>query len=176
MKRVAIALVVVAAAAAIVVALREEPAPVPVIRTAAPVPAQPAAAAPSPPPPQHFPPPASVARAEEWNSGDPATVVGRRQRMEKDKRAFVDRAVAVGGGGHLYVARQVIDQCYPMREPGMTGAEKLFANAYLRGDPQSARRLEAFRALIAGCEGFEQRPVTKAEYAAIRYPSTHRDG
>jgi hypothetical protein len=166
-KWAAIALAVAAAAAAMVVALREESAPVPVVEAAVPVPAQPAAAVPSPPPLGVLRP-IPIAREGEWNSADPATVVGRRLRMAKDKRAFVDRAVAVGGGGHLYVARQAIDQCHAMRETGMAGAERRFAEAYLRGDPQGDRRLEAFRAFIEGCEGFEQRPVTKAEYAAIQ--------
>jgi len=166
-KWVAIAPVAVAAAAAMFFALREEPAPVPLVQ-AAPLSTQPAPAVQFPPPPQLVPRPAPVVREVEWNSGDPAPVVGRRLRMTKDKRAFVDRAVAVGGGGHLYVARQAIDQCYPMREAGMAGAEKQFANSYLRDDPQGERRLEAFRALIEGCEGFEQRPITNAEYAAIQ--------
>jgi hypothetical protein len=167
-KWVAIALVMVAAAAAMVIALRVDPAPMPALHVAAPILAQPTASVPSPPTPQRLPPPVPIAREDEWKTSDPVTVVARRLRITKDKRAFVDRAVAVGGGGHLYVARQVIDQCFPMREVGMAGAEKQFANAYLRGDPQNERRLEAFRALIAGCEGFEQRPIANAEYAAIQ--------
>ena len=167
MKWGAIALAVVAVALVMFLAEGEEPAPVPLVQAAAPVPAKAAIVVPSTPP-LRVPPSVPIVREDEWNSADPAPVVGRRLRMAKDKRAFVDRAVAVGGGGHLYVARQAIDQCYPMREAGMAGAEKRFANAYLRDDPQAERRLEAFRALIAGCEGFEQRPVTNAEYAAIQ--------
>src|SRR5258708_708373 len=129
MKWVAIALIVVAVAAAMIIAPREEPAPAPA-QSAAPVQAQPTASVPSPPPRLCRPPRPRAARGEGGKTRAPATVVGRRLRMAKDKRAFVDRAVAVGGGGHLYVARQAIDQCFPMREAGMSGAEKQFANAY----------------------------------------------
>jgi hypothetical protein len=165
-KWVVIALAMVAAAAAMLITLGEGPAPEPFMPKAAASPRH--VAAESALPPRQLPPFTLIAREDEWKSSDPATVVGRRLRMATDKRAFVDQALAVGGGGHLYVARQAIDQCFPMREVGMAGAEKQFANAYLRSDPQNARRLEAFRWLIAGCEGFERRPISNAEYAAIQ--------
>jgi hypothetical protein len=110
---------------------------------------------------------AAIALQSEWKPDDAPMSVARRLREAKDKRAFFDRAITIGGGAHLQMARQAIDACQPVRQAGMVGAEQRFVMQIRSDDPMYHRRLDAFRALFASCEGFERRPVTIDEWKSL---------
>jgi len=105
--------------------------------------------------------------AETWKPQDLPAVVAQRWREAKDKRAFFDRAVAVGGGAHLHFALEALQRCRSVNDLGMVGAEQEMIARIPASDLSQARRLDAHRAFIQGCDGFGMRRVTDAEVGAI---------
>lgn len=109
---------------------------------------------------------ARVAQGE-WSPQDMPAIVARRWREARDKREFFDRAVEVGGGAHLHFALETLQRCRVVNEYGMVGAEQDMNSRIPANDPARARRLEAYRSFIQGCEGFEMRKVNRQEMESI---------
>ena len=132
---------------------------------------KPLLAAPSTSPPTAVEPVKSVrsapANADRWSPEDLPVVVAQRFRDAIDKRAFFDHAVEVGGGAHLHFALEALQRCGVVNEYGMAGAEQDMAARISLADPAQARRIEAYRAFIKGCEGFALRHVGRQEEVAI---------
>jgi hypothetical protein len=104
---------------------------------------------------------------EEWKSTDLPATVARRMRDAADKRAFYDRAVSVGGGAHLMMARLAASRCREVTGLGMVGAQQDAARMIPANDPDFETRMAAARSLIAGCEGFEMLPIAAADLDAL---------
>jgi hypothetical protein len=103
----------------------------------------------------------------EWKMEDTPATVARRLRDAKDKRAFYDRALAIGGGAHLFMARQASVQCIDVQFKGMVEVERGIATFIRQDDPQYARRLAAYRSVNDGCEGFETKRLSQGEWSAL---------
>jgi hypothetical protein len=112
--------------------------------------------------------PSASVRGDEWRMDDPPAIVARRLRDATDKRAFYDRALAIGGGGHLLMAREAAVQCIDVQWKGMVEVERNVSTFLLRrNDGQYARRLAAYRSIFQGCEGFETRPLARDEWSDL---------
>jgi hypothetical protein len=105
--------------------------------------------------------------AAQWSPQDSPAVAARRWRDAADKRAFYDRALETGGGAYLHYAGKSLAACAAVNRLGVIGAEQRFASSQRADDPTLPRRIEAFRASIAGCEGFEARAVPAEDEAAL---------
>ena len=103
----------------------------------------------------------------DWSPQDMPAIVAQRWREARDKRVFFDRAVEVGGGAYLHFALETLQRCRVVNEYGMVGAEQDMNSRIPANDPSRARRLEAYRAFIQGCEGFEMRKVSRQEVESI---------
>lgn len=118
--------------------------------------------------------PSSTSRAalagpasEEWKADDLPATAARRLAEARDKRAFYDRALKVGGGAYLVQARAVLDQCSIVSRYGMAGAEQAMVSRGIQDGAHYAERVASFRAHIEGCEGFETRKVGSQDYVAL---------
>jgi hypothetical protein len=94
-----------------------------------------------------------------WSAQDPPAVVAQRWQEAADKRDFYERALATGGGAYLHFAGKALAQCGAVNRLGVIGAEQRFGSTHRANDPSLPRRIEAFRASIAGCDGFEAHAV-----------------
>jgi len=103
----------------------------------------------------------------QWSPQDSPAIAARRWREAADKRAFYDRALETGGGAYLHYAGKALAACSAVNRSGMIGAEQRFASSQRADDPALTRRIEAFRASLAGCEGFEARAVPAEDEAAL---------
>jgi hypothetical protein len=111
--------------------------------------------------------PAATGSSVRSVSESPSLVV-KDLRRDMDYRAFVDRALRIGSGAYLVIARQAIDRCYPVKDGGMAGAERRFVQRLHEDDPNYQLRLDAYRGLMAPCSGFELRPVTQQEILSLQ--------
>ena len=105
--------------------------------------------------------------ATPWSPHDSASLVAQRWHSASDKREFYDQALRTGSGAYLHFAGKALAACGAVNRLGMIGAEQRFGATHRANDPTLTRRIEAFRASIAGCDGFEERPVSADEEAAI---------
>ena len=112
-------------------------------------------------------PPATANPDSEWSPDDPPLVVARRYREAKDKRAFFDHAMKVGGGANLFFALEARTRCAKVNQLGMVGAEQDMISRISVDDPARLKRIEAYRGFIRGCEGFEMKPVGRTELVEI---------
>jgi hypothetical protein len=97
---------------------------------------------------------------EEWNPADLPAVVAKRMHASKDKRAFFEHAMKMGGGAYLLMAKEVYWLCLNVATLGPVRAEQMVARS---GDPQYGRRIAAHRAVYGGCDGFHTKPVNSQE-------------
>jgi hypothetical protein len=102
----------------------------------------------------------AVADEEEWKTTDLPAVVAARMYASKDKRAFFDQAMKMGGGAYLMMAREAYMLC---RNVAMLGPVRAEQNVARRGGPQYAQQIAAHRALYGGCDGFHSKPVDSQE-------------
>lgn len=105
--------------------------------------------------------------ATPWSAQDAPSIVAQRWQAAADKREFYEHALRTGGGAYLHFAGKALAQCGAVNRLGVIGAEQRFGQTHRANDPTLPRRIEAFRASIAGCDGFEDRAVGSDEEAAI---------
>src|SRR5262249_3850320 len=98
---------------------------------------------------------------------DSPAVVAERRRGRAGHGGGFERALRTGGGAYLHFAGKALAQCGAVNRLGVIGAEQRFGSTHRANDPALPRRIEAFRASIAGCDGFEARAVGSDEEAAI---------
>src|SRR5438105_9239404 len=102
-----------------------------------------------------------------WSPQDAPAIVAQRWHAAANKREFFERAVATGGGAYLHFAGKALAACGSVNRLGVIGAEQRFGSSHRASDPTLPRRIEAFRASIAGCDAFESRAVGADEESAL---------
>ena len=105
--------------------------------------------------------------AAPWSPQDAPAIVAQRWRASTNKREFFEHAVTTGGGAYLHFAGKALAACGSVNRLGVIGAEQRFGSSHRANDPSLPRRIEAFRASIAGCDAFESRVVGADEETAL---------
>ena len=90
--------------------------------------------------------------AAPWSALDAPSIVAQRWQAAADKRDFYEHALRTGGGAYLHFAGKALAQCGAVNRLGVIGAEQRFGQTHRANDPTLPRRIEAFRASIAGCD------------------------